>query len=252
MIHLTIEEKIALVRFDRPEAMNAINSAVLDELSGVMDRIDEEDVRAVIFTGVGKAFIAGADTKEMEHLRGLEVARFSNKGQQLFRRIERMGVPTIAAINGYAFGGGSEFALACDVRIASNRAKMGFPETSLGITPGFSGTQRLPRAIGRMKALSLLLTGRTIDAEEAKDLGIVLSVVEADDLLDEAFEMARAMAKNSKTANAMILEMVDKGLDVPLDSGIALEEAMNANIFGTRDQIEGMAAFREKRKATFE
>lgn len=252
MIDLKIEERIATVIFNRPEAMNALNSEMLEVLEEVVDRIEREDVRAIIFTGAGKAFIAGADTKEMENLRGMEVAKFSKKGQDLFRRIETMSIPTIAAINGYAFGGGVEFALACDLRIASEKAKMAFPETSLGITPGFSGTQRLPRTIGRMNSMYMLLTGDTIDAHRAKEFGLVLEVAAPEDLMDRAMALAKSIVKNSKTAVAMAKEMVDRGLDMTLDGGIALENAMNATIFGTPDQIEGMAAFREKRPARFE
>ena len=252
MIDLKIEERIATVIFNRPEAMNALNSDMLDALKNAIDRIEKEDVRVVIFTGSGKAFIAGADTKEMEYLRGMEVASFSKKGQDLFRRIETMKIPTIAAINGYAFGGGMEFALACDLRIASEKAKMAFPEVTLGITPGFSGTQRLPRAIGRMNAMYMLMTGEVIDAHKAREFGLVLDVVSPEDVMDRAVELAKSIAKNSKTAVGMAKEMVDLGLDMTLDGGIALENAMNATIFGTPDQIEGMAAFREKRRAHFE
>lgn len=249
MIDLKIEERIATVIFNRPEAMNALNSDMLDALKNAIDRIEKEDVRVVIFTGSGKAFIAGADTKEMEYLRGMEVASFSKKGQDLFRRIETMKIPTIAAINGYAFGGGMEFALACD---AAEKAKMAFPEVTLGITPGFSGTQRLPRAIGRMNAMYMLMTGEVIDAHKAKEFGLVLDVVSLEDVMDRAVELAKSIAKNSKTAVGMAKEMVDLGLDMTLDGGIALENAMNATIFGTPDQIEGMEAFREKRRAHFE
>ncbi len=252
MIDLKIEERIATVTFDRPEAMNALNSEMLTALERAMDRIEGEDVRAIIFTGSGKAFIAGADTKEMEDLRGLELAQFSKKGQDLFRRIETMKVPTIAAINGYAFGGGLEFALACDLRIASEKAKMGFPEVSLGIIPGFSGTQRLPRAIGRMEAMYMLLTGKTIDGHKAKEFGLVLEVSTPENLMEEAVDLAKSIAKNSKSAVSMAKEVVDRGLDMTLDGGIALENATNALAFGTPDQIEGMAAFREKRRANFE
>lgn len=184
MIDLKIEERIATVIFNRPEAMNALNSDMLDALKNAINRIEKEDIRVVIFTGSGKAFIAGADTKEMEYLRGMEVASFSKKGQDLFRRIETMKIPTIAAINGYAFGGGMEFALACDLRIASEKAKMAFPEVTLGITPGFSGTQRLPRAIGRMNAMYMLMTGEVIDAHKAKEFGLVLDVVSPEDVMD--------------------------------------------------------------------
>ncbi len=252
MIHKRVEKKIATVIFDRKEAMNALNSAVLEELAAVIDTIEREDVRAVIFTGAGKAFIAGADTKEMEHLRGLAIKRFSEKGQTLFRRIEKLPIPTIAAINGYAFGGGLELALTCDLRLASTKAQLAFPEVTLGITPGFSGTQRLPRAIGRMNALYLLMTGEVIRAEKAKELGLVLSIEEPEELMTAARSLAEKILKNSASAVAMTKSMVDKGLDMALDAGIELESAMNANIFGTHDQVEGMAAFREKRRATFE
>ncbi|MDD7363473.1 MAG: enoyl-CoA hydratase-related protein [Peptoniphilus sp.] len=251
MIYLNIENSIATVTFDRPETMNALNSESISELRTIIDEIEEKDVHAIIFTGAGKAFIAGADTKEMEHLRGMEIKNFSEKGQQLFRRIEKLPIPTIAAINGYAFGGGLELALACDLRLASKKARFAFPETTIGITPGFSGTQRLPRAIGRMNALYMFLTGEVINAERAKEFGLVLSVEEPDALMNKAMSLAQVIVKNSKTACSLILSTVDAGLDMSLDGSIDFECAASANIFGTYDQIEGMAALREKRKPHF-
>lgn len=251
MIELSIKDRIATITFSRPEAMNALNSDELNSLETKVDEAIREDVRAIIFTGAGKAFIAGADIKEMENLRGMDSRIFSERGQRLFRKIETLPIVTIAAVNGYTFGGGVEFALACDLRIASEKAKFGLPESGLGIAPGFSGTQRLPRAVGRMQAIYMMTTGETLDAARAKEIGLVLEVIEPESLLPRAQEIAQTIASNSKTAISVILDLVDRGLDSALDVGIGLEGASVANLFGTDDQVEGMVAFAEKRKPKF-
>lgn len=253
MINLTINEGIATVVFDRPDAMNALNSEVIRELSEVIDTVEADgSVKAIVFTGEGKAFISGADIKEMENLRGDEIRNFSKKGRDLFRRIETLTIPTIAAINGYAFGGGVEFALSCTIRIASEKAKFGLPEATLGIIPGFSGTQRLPRIVGKSYALYLMLTGFTIDAQEALNHNLVTQVHAPEELMDAAMLLAKRIAKSSKQAVEKILVAVNLGMEAPIDSALEIETGLMANSFGTKDQIEGMAAFREKRKPNFE
>lgn len=253
MIKLTINEGIATVVFDRPDAMNALNSEVINELSKAIETIESDDsVKVVVFTGAGKAFIAGADIKEMECLRGDEIRNFSKKGRDLFRKIEMLTIPTIAAINGYAFGGGVEFALSCTLRIASEKAKFGLPEATLGIIPGFSGTQRLPRVVGKSYALYLMLTGLTIDAQAALDHNLVTEIHTSENLMDAAMLLAKRIAKSSKQAVEKILTAVNLGMEAPIDSALEIETGLMANAFGTKDQIEGMAAFREKRKPNFE
>ncbi|NLN98264.1 MAG: crotonase [Eubacteriaceae bacterium] len=253
MIKLTINEGIATVVFDRPDAMNALNSEVIDALSKAIETIESDNsVKVVVFTGAGKAFIAGADIKEMECLRGDEIRNFSKKGRDLFRKIEMLTIPTIAAINGYAFGGGVEFALSCTLRIASEKAKFGLPEATLGIIPGFSGTQRLPRVVGKSYALYLMLTGATIDAQAALDHNLVTEIHTSEELMDATILLAKRIAKSSKQAVEKILTAVNLGMEAPIDSALEIETGLMANAFGTKDQIEGMAAFREKRKPNFE
>lgn len=253
MIHFSVENHIATVKFDRPEALNAFNSEVMDELKGIIDQIEarKDEIRAVIFTGQGKAFVSGADLLEMENLRGEAVRAFASKGRDLFRRIELLPIPTIAAINGYCFGGGLEFALACHIRLASDKARMGLPEVSLGIIPGFSGTQRLPRAIGRANALYLMLTGKTIRADQALSLGLIQEAHPSEDLMEAAENLALAIAGNSKQAIEKLLLAVNHGQEIGLDAALELETGLMAMGFGTEDQIEGVKAFKEKRKAKF-
>ncbi len=237
---------------DRPGAMNAINSQVIDQLEKAIDDFEnDEDIRLIMFTGKGKAFIAGADLDEMTSLRGLDVKRFTERGVKLFRRIETLSIPTISVINGFCLGGGFEFALCTDIRIAGEKASFAFPEAQLGIIPGFSGTQRLPRAIGQSKAKELMFTGRRIKAQEAYDLGLVNLVCSQDELMDEAMAMAKSILANSPLSISLIKKAVDVGMDLNIEAALEFETGLVVPVFGSKDQIEGTLAFKEKRKANF-
>jgi len=208
-------------------------------------------VAAVLLTGAGRAFIAGADISELESQSPLEAQRRARVGQAIFRRFETSPKPTVAAINGFALGGGCELAMACHVRIASEKAKLGQPEVKLGIVPGYGGTQRLPRLVGRGAALRLLLTGDMIDAAEAFRLGLVDQVVAPDALIATARAMLTAMAANAPLAMAGCIEAVNRGLDVPLDEGCTIESDFFGLLSATADMKEGMRAFLEKRAPDF-
>lgn len=244
---------IGVITFDRPEALNALNSKVIEELDKAINCFDEDDeIKVLVFTGKGRAFISGADISEMENLRGLDAVRFTTKGRDLFRKIEFLSKPTICAINGYTFGGGFEFALCTDIRIAGEKASFAFPEVGLGVIPGFSGTQRLPRLIGASKTKELMFTGRIIKAEEALKLGIVNQVVPQDSLMDEVCSLAGQIAEKSTMAIEFIKKSINLGLEINMDSALEIETGFVTACFGSHDQIEGMAAFREKRKPNFE
>ena len=243
---------IATITFHRPEALNALNSQVLAELSAAVETAAaEEAVRVIVFTGEGKSFIAGADIKEMDGCTGLAVVEYSRKGAELFRRIECLPKPTIAAVNGYAFGGGFEFLLCTDLRIMSSRAKLRMPEVTLGIVPGFNGTQRLPKCIGMVKAKELIFTGRPVGAEEALRLGIVNAVAEPDALMDQVYALAHQIADNSASAIALAKAAMDAGAEQDIETGRNIEIGYMAASFGTADQQEGFSAFKEHRQAKF-
>lgn len=243
---------IALVKFNRPKALNALNSEVLDELDKVIDYINEkEDIYVSVFTGEGKAFIAGADISEMTTFNAEEGRNFGMLGQKIFRKLELMNKPAIAAVNGFALGGGCEFAMSCDIRIASEKAKFGQPEVNLGITPGFAGTQRLPRLVGMAKAKELIFTGDMIEAKEAERIGLANKVVEHDKLIDEAMSMAEKICGKAQLAVRYSKAAINKGYDVDLDSGNEIEATFFGLCFATEDQKEGMKAFLEKRKPEF-
>ena len=244
---------IARVTINRPDKLNALNATVISELGDAVTRIETDAaVRGVILTGSGqKAFVAGADIGELAAQGPIEGRTRSLLGQQVFRRLERCGKPVIAAINGFALGGGCELAMACHIRIAAEHAKLGQPEVKLGIGPGYGGTARLPRLVGRGRALELLLTGGMIDAAEAYRIGLVNRVVPGDKLLAEAETILRTILENGPLAIRACLEAVDVGLDSGLDQTLLLE----ANHFGllsaTEDMHEGTQAFTEKRKPAF-
>lgn len=247
-----VDNGIATITFHRPEALNALNSEVLAELSAAVDdAAADDDVRVIVFTGEGKSFIAGADIKEMDGCSGLAVVEYSQKGAALFRRIECLPKPTIAAVNGYAFGGGFEFLLCTDLRIMSSRAKLRMPEVTLGIVPGFNGTQRLPKCIGMAKAKELIFTGRPVGAEEALRLGIVNAVAEPEKLMDEVLALAAQIADNSASAIALAKAAMDAGAEQDIETGRNIEIGYMAASFGTADQLEGFAAFKERRPAKF-
>lgn len=246
-----VKENIAWVTFTRPKALNALAADVLTEIAEVTEVIAEDpEVKVAIFTGEGKAFVAGADISEINALKDVFIGReYSLGGQEVMNHIAALPVPTIAAINGYALGGGLELALACDLRVAAAGAKLGLPEVGLGLIPGFGGTQRLPRLIGAGRALDLILTGRHVAAEEALQLGLVNRV--ADDVVAAAAELAGQIMKNSPVALALAKEAVARGIDVPLPEALEIE----ADLFGmactTHDMREGTTAFLEKRAPEF-
>ena len=243
---------IAVITFHRPEALNALNSEVLAELSVAVDAAEKDpSVRVIVFTGEGKSFIAGADIKEMDGCTGPAVMEYSRKGAGLFRRIENLPKPTISAVNGYAFGGGFEFLLCTDLRIMSSRAKLRMPEVTLGIVPGFNGTQRLPKCIGMAKAKELIFTGRPVDAEEALRLGIVNAVAEPDTLMSEVMKLADRLANNSASAISLAKAAMNAGAEQDIETGMQIELGYMAASFGTPDQIEGFAGFKERRPARF-
>jgi enoyl-CoA hydratase len=248
------EEGIRVVTIDRPEKLNALNSAVIEELARAIGAAEAEDgLRCVILTGAGeKAFVAGADIGELAKLTPIEGREHSRRGQALLDRIERLPVPTIAAINGFAYGGGLEMAMACSLRVASENARMGLPETSLGIIPGYGGTQRLARHVGRARALELVLTSeKGLTAAEAERIGLVNRVVPAGQTLPASLEIARKIRANGPTACRYALDAVRRGLDMPLAEGQIFEATLFGLCAATEDMKEGMNAFLEKRPAKF-
>ncbi|TCO67647.1 short-chain-enoyl-CoA hydratase [Caldanaerobacter subterraneus] len=253
-IEVKIEKGIATITISRPKALNALNTETLEELENVLEVLQNDDgVKVIVITGAGeKAFVAGADISEMKDMSVFEAKKFAELGQKVFRKIELMKKPVIAAVNGYALGGGCELALACDIRIASRNAKFGQPEVGLGIIPGFGGTQRLPRIVGVSKAKEFIYTGDMIDAEEALRIGLISKVVEQDKILEEAYGIAKKIMSKGLVAVSLAKEAINKSLEVDIDSGMEYEANAFALCFGTQDQKEGMAAFLEKRAPKFE
>lgn len=253
-ILLSIAECVATLTFNRPKVLNALDSITLDELDHALTVVeDNTDVKALILTGAGeKAFIAGADISQFPSLTGLEGKKFARKGQQLFDRIENFHIPVIAAVNGFALGGGLEVALACHMRILSDNAVIGLPEVSLGIIPGYGGTQRLPRLIGKGRALELILTGRKVKAEEALNLGIANQVVPAGEAVSAALELAKKIMRNGPVAVSLALEAVNQGVNLPMNEAQHLEASLFGNACATDDMKEGATAFLEKRSPDFQ
>jgi enoyl-CoA hydratase len=247
-ITCVIKEPIAIITINRPQALNALNSAVLDELQQALDSIDH-NIWCVIITGAGeKSFVAGADIGEMSSLTKEEAAAFSRKGNKVFRSIETFHRPVIAAVNGFALGGGCELAMSCDIRLCSENAVFGQPEVGLGITPGFGGTQRLARLVGPGMAKQMIFTGRNIKADEAYRIGLVNAVYPAEELMEAAEKMALSIAKNAPIAVRNSKKAINDGLDVDMDTALVIEEKMFGDCFESDDQKEGMTAFLEKRK----
>lgn len=244
---------IAVVTVSRPESLNALNGQVLSELECTLYGIGQDSaVRAVVLTGAGeKAFVAGADIKEMAAMNPHEAHRFAAAGQRLMLFIEQMAKPVIAAVNGYALGGGLELALACDFIYAADNAKLGFPEVTLGIIPGFGGTQNLSRLVGANRARELVLSGRMITAQRALEWGIVNEVCPQAELKERAVATAREIAKNGALAVGYAKDAIANGLDMAREDGFRYESSLFGVLFGTEDQKEGMAAFVEKRAAKF-
>lgn len=252
--NIIVEKKnsIATITMNRPQVLNALDNETIQELtSAVQDLETDPTVHVAILTGKDKAFIAGADIKQMQHMNSLQAQQFSTKGHQLLHFIQASRIPYIAAVNGYALGGGCEVMMACDLIIASNTAKIGQPEINLGIHPGFGGTQRLPRIIGTLKAKELLLTGDTIDAQEALRIGLVNKIVEPEKLMEETEKIAQKIASKSGVQTSFIKKLVNTGINIDLASACDLEVALFSASFATQDQKEGMTAFLEKRKPSF-
>ncbi|MGQ0639958.1 MAG: enoyl-CoA hydratase/isomerase family protein [Gemmatimonadaceae bacterium] len=248
----TATDRVATITVNRPDKLNALNDGTLTELEAAIDDARQrDDIGGVILTGAGRAFVAGADIAELARQTPLEAKRRALLGQAVFRKFERSPKPVIAAVNGFALGGGCELAMSCHVRIAAEQAKFGQPEVKLGLCAGYGGTQRLPRLVGRGRAVQLLLTGETIDAQEAYRIGLVNRVVPGDQLLAAADAMMRQMLANAPLALAHTMEAVDRGLDVALEDGLNLEANRFAMLAGTKDAAEGTSAFLEKRPAQF-
>lgn len=243
---------VLIIKINNPSALNALNSKVLSEIGEAFDEASKDsNVNAIILTGEGKAFVAGADIAEMSTLNAEQGKLFGEHGAGVFRKIETTPKAVIAAVNGFALGGGCELAMACDIRIASEKAKFGQPEVTLGITPGFSGTQRLSRLVGLGKAKELIFTGNIVGAKEAKEIGLVNEVVEPEKLMETALEMAKKIASNAQIAVRYSKEAIDRGYQTDINSAIDIEANLFGLCFATEDQKEGMKAFLEKRKAEF-
>src|SRR5918992_587020 len=252
--HLAFEvaDRIATITVSRPDKLNALNDAAVAELGRAIDEArSRDDVGAVLLTGAGRAFVAGADIGELVGQTPATARTRALTGQVVFRRFETSPKPTLAAVNGFALGGGCELAMSCHFRIAADSAKFGQPEVKLGITPGYGGTQRLPRLVGRGRALQLLLTGEIIDAQEALRIGLVNAVLAPNDLLPAARKLLHTILAQAPTAVALCIDAVDRGLDMSLDDAFALEASYFGLSAATADMREGTSAFLEKRAAKF-
>ena len=244
------EGMIAVLTINRPKALNALNSKVLDELDKTLDSIDLNKIRCLIVTGEGeKSFVAGADIGEMSSLTKEQGKAFGKKGNDVFRKLETFPIPVIAAINGFALGGGCEISMSCDIRICSDNAVFGQPEVGLGITPGFGGTQRLARIVGPGMAKQMIYTGRNIKADEAYRIGLVNAVYPQSELLNEAKKMAETIAKQAPIAVRNAKKAINDGLQVDMEKAIEIEEELFGNCFETADQRAGMGNFLEKDKS---
>ena len=240
---------VAYLIINRPEALNALNSTVIGDLEQAITEVEKDaELGALIITGEGRSFVAGADIGEQLPLDVAGGRKWGQRGSALMRRIEKLEIPTIAAVNGFALGGGCELSMACDIRIASEKAKFGQPEVGLGITPGFSGTQRLPRRVGIAKAKELIFSGKVIGAAEAEKIGLVNAVYAPEELIPGAIAMAKSFTANAPIAVKYSKACIDRGMQMDIDDGIALENELFAMCFATADQKEGMSAFVEKRK----
>ena len=244
-----VEGQIGIITINRPKALNALNSAVLDELDKTLDAVDQEAIRCLILTGAGeKSFVAGADIGEMSTLTKAEGEAFGKKGNDVFRKLETFPIPVIAAVNGFALGGGCEISMSCDIRICSENAVFGQPEVGLGITPGFGGTQRLARIVGTGKAKEMIYGARNIKAEEAYRIGLVNNVYPAEELMPAAKKLASTIARTAPIAVRNCQRAINEGIQVDMDQAIVIEEKLFGSCFETCDQKEGMNAFLEKRK----
>jgi enoyl-CoA hydratase len=254
VVNVERDEAVVTLTLNRPDKLNALNAELLGELTRAIDALGADPtVRCVILTGAGeKAFAAGADIAAMSELTPVQAKQFADVGHGIGRALEQLPVPVIAAVNGFALGGGCELALACDFIYASDRAKLGQPEVNLGVIPGFGGTQRLARRVGEARARELCMTGDTLTAEEALRIGLVNAVVPGAELMAKVREVAKKIASKGPLAIAAVKRVVARGADVPLATANELEATAFAALFGTHDQREGMRAFLEKRPAKFE
>lgn len=253
LVNLSVDGHIATLTLLREKQLNALNQQLLRDLDTQLDAIaDDPTIRVVLLQGQGRAFAAGADIAEMQPLSAAQAERFSRLGQAVFSRLEQLQQPVIGLIHGYALGGGLELAMACDIRIAAEGTKFGQPEVTLGVIPGFGGSQRLPRLVGQGVALKLLLTGDLLDAEEAHRIGLVTDVVAMDELTAKGRELADKLALLAPMALSWLKKTVYEGAELDMSKGLAFEASLFGMCFSTEDQTEGMQAFLERRKATFE
>ena len=248
-VNVDLQGAVAVLTIDRPKALNALNPEVLADLKAAFEGLDQNTVRCVVLTGAGdKSFVAGADIGSMSTMTRAEGEAFGKLGNDIFLMIESFPLPVIAAVNGFALGGGCELAMSCDIRICSDNAMFGQPEVGLGITPGFGGTQRLPRIVGLGMAKQLLYTARNIDAAEALRIGLVNAVVPQAELMDTAVKMANNVAKNAPIAVRACKKAVNEGMQVSIDKAVEIEEKLFGGCFETHDQVEGMACFLSREK----
>ena len=251
MEYIVYEQKgqVGVITISREKALNALNSQVLDELNATLDAVDLNETRCLILTGAGqKSFVAGADIGEMSTLTKAEGEAFGKKGNDVFRKLETFPIPVIAAVNGFALGGGCEISMSCDIRICSDNAVFGQPEVGLGITPGFGGTQRLARLVGAGMAKQMIYTARNIKADEAYRIGLVNAVYAQEELMPAAEKMAAGIAKNAPIAVRNCKKAINEGLDLDMDAAVAVEEKLFGDCFETEDQKYGMAFFLDKNK----
>ncbi len=248
-----VETGVYLLTINRPKVLNALNASTLEEMNQALSVISaDSSARVLLIRGAGeKAFVAGADIEHMSHLTPIEGKAFAEHGMHLFRRLETLTIPVVALVNGYALGGGCELAMSCDFILAAENAKFGQPEVNLGITPGFGGSQRLTRLVGRAMAMELLVTGRTMSSDEAMQRGLVNHVYPQKELLDKGLELASMIAGKSSSAIQLTKQLVQRGQDLDLDNACVMESDLFGLSFSTEDRTEGMAAFLENRKPQF-
>lgn len=251
-ILIKTEDHICIITLNKPSTLNALDNTLIEGLDNILDKVaSDESILVVIITGAGRSFIAGADISSMSNMDASEGGKFGLKGANLMRKIENLPKPVIAAVNGYALGGGCELALSCDIRVASEKAKFGQPEVTLGITPGFSGSVRLPSIVGVARAKELIFTGKVIDAQEALNMNLVNKVVSSENLMDEAISIAQIIVKNSPIALKYSKESINMSRDMATEAAIKVENNFFALCFSSDDQKEGMQAFLDKRKPEF-
>ncbi len=249
---VAVEEGVATLTFNRPDRLNALNAEMFSEIAEVFDQVRQNpEIRALILTGQGRAFIAGADIKELSESDALKASQISQIGQEVMSKVEQLPIPVLAAVNGFALGGGCEMAMACDLIYASEEAKFGQPEINLGVIPGFGGTQRLARLVGLGMAKELCFTGRTIDAAEARAIGLVARIFPAASLMEESLKAAKVMAQKGRFVMQAMKQVIDRGFGLELRSGLALEADAFGLCFAHPDAREGTTAFLEKRQPKF-